>query len=82
MVQTLPDSLTPLLTSYGREIIRIRGKLFNKRSVVKKMDDDADYIPKSARASKFEITASQAVKDDKSDRIEFLQQQVLQAKKH
>ena len=79
-LETLPTSLEPIISHYGRQLITCRSKLYNKRSMQKKMKDDKEYIPKSAKATDFEPTLSKAAKDEHSDRLDFLNSQVEQAK--
>ena len=79
-VLSLPDALAPILHHFGSEMIQTKSRLFNKQSALKKMQDDNDYIPKSARASSFKITVSKATADANQNRLQFLQQQVEQAK--
>ena len=43
------------------------------------MEDDAKYIPRSAKATDFQITLSASAKEDK-ERVSFLEQQIQQAK--
>lgn len=79
-IESLPDNLAQIAKHFGNQLIRLRAKLFNKTAVSKRMQDDADYIPKSARASDFEITTSKAAVEKYTERIELLNQQVAQAK--
>ena len=79
-LESLPDNLAELAKYFGNNLIRLRAKLFNKIAVSKRMEDDADYIPKSARTSNFEISTSKAAAEKNSERIEILQQQIDQAK--
>ncbi len=80
-VTSLPTALQDLLLYYGRLIIEIRSKIHNKLSVKKRMEEESDYIPKSARASDFKITLSKSTAAAISpERLDFLQQQVDQAK--
>jgi len=79
-IESLPDNLAELARHFGTNIIRLRAKLFNKIAVSKRMNDDEEYIPKSARASDFEITTSKAAAEEYPERIELLNQQVAQAK--
>ena len=79
-IESLPDNLAQIAKHFGNQLIRLRAKLFNKTAVSKRMQDDTDYIPKSARASDFEITTSKAAAEKYTERIELLNQQVAQAK--
>ena len=79
-LETLPTSLEPIISHYGRQIITCRSKLYNKRSMQKKMADDKEYIPKSAKATDFKPTLSKAAEDDNAVRLEFLNAQVEQMK--
>jgi len=78
-VESLPESLAPIVNHYGRQIIDIRSKIFNKTNIHTKMENDDDYIPKSAKASAFKITVSKAAAE-KTEKIEFLEGQLAQAK--
>ena len=46
---------------------------------MQRMEDDAKYIPRSAKATDFKITLSAGAKEDK-ERVSFLEQQIQQAK--
>lgn len=78
-VVSLPPSLQPLILHFGRKIIQIRSKLQGKTAIGKRMEDDPDYVPRSARASDFKLTVSKKAAED-TTRVEFLQGQVDQAK--
>lgn len=77
-VESLPNSLHPILLHYGTKIIECRSKLFNKQNMKKKLEDEPAYIPKSARATAFKVTLSK--KAAESDRGDFLEQMAAQAK--
>ena len=47
--------------------------------MMQRMEDDAKYIPRSAKATDFKITLSAGAKEDKQ-RVSFLEQQIQQAK--
>jgi hypothetical protein len=79
-VESLPTSLHKLIRHYGRKIIEVRSKLHNKKQIALKMDSDSNYVPRSAKATDFKITVSNAAMED-AEKIEFLQAQVDQAKK-
>ena len=46
---------------------------------MQRMEEDAKYIPRSAKATDFKITLSAGEKEDK-ERVSFLEQQIQQAK--
>ena len=46
---------------------------------MQRMEDDAKYIPRSAKATDFKITLSAGAKEDE-ERVSFLEQQIQQAK--
>ena len=79
-VESLPASLHKIILHYGKKIINIRSKLHNKKQIESAMASDENYIPKSARASDFKITLPKAAMEN-TERIEFLQNMVDQAKK-
>lgn len=79
-IESLHSSLHPLLHHFGRKIIEVRSKAFNKCKMKKKLEEDPTYIPKSCRASDFKITLSKAAIDSSSERVTFLEGQANQAK--
>ena len=80
-VESLPPSLHKVILHYGRQIIEVRSKLHNKKQIASKMGTDDTYIPRSAKASDFTITLSKAATEDDTEKIDFLQSQVDQAKR-
>jgi hypothetical protein len=78
-VESLPTSLHKIILHYGRKIIEVRSKLHNKKQIAGKLNSDSNYIPKSAKATEFKITVSNAAMED-AEKIEFLQNMVEQAK--
>ena len=46
---------------------------------MQRMEEDAKYIPRSAKATDFKITLSAGAKEDE-ERVSFLEQQIQQAK--
>ena len=78
-VASLPTSLQPLILHFGNQIITGRCKRYPKKSIMQRMEDDAKYIPRSAKATDFKITLSDCEKQDK-ERVSFLEQQIQQAK--
>ena len=78
-VASLPTRLQPLILHFGNQIITARCKRYAKKSIMQRMEDDAKYIPRSAKATDFKITLSACAKEDK-ERVSFLEQQIQQAK--
>ena len=78
-VASLPTSLQPLILHFGNQIITARCKRYAKKSIMQRMEDDAKYIPRSAKATDFKITLSVGAKEDE-ERVSFLEQQIQQAK--
>ena len=78
-VASLPTSLQPLILHFGNQIITARCKRYAKKSIMQRMEDDAKYIPCSAKATDFKITLSAGTKEDE-ERVSFLEQQIQQAK--
>ena len=78
-VASLPTSLQPLILHFGHQIITARCKRYAKKSIMQRMDEDAKYIPRSAKATHFKITLSAGAKEDE-ERVSFLEQQIQQAK--
>ena len=78
-VASLPTSLQPLILHFGHQIITARCKRYAKKSIMQRMEDDAKYIPCSAKATDFKITLSAGAKEDE-ERVSFLEQQIQQAK--
>ena len=78
-VASLPTSLQPLILHFGNQIITARCKRYAKKSIMQRMEDDAKYIPRPAKATDFEITLSAGANEDE-ERVSFLEQQIQQAK--
>ena len=78
-VASLPTSLQPLILHFGNQIITARCKRYAKKSIMQQMEDDAKYIPRSAKATEFKITLSAGAKEAE-ERVSFLEQQIQQAK--
>ena len=78
-VASLPTSLQPLILHFGHQIITACCKRYAKKSIMQRMEDDAKYIPRSAKATDFKITLSAGAKEDE-ERVSFLEQQIQQAK--
>ena len=78
-VASLPTRLQPLILHFGNQIITARCKRYAKKSIMQRMEDDAKYIPRSAKATDFKITLSAGAKEDE-ERVSFLEQQIQQAK--
>ena len=76
---SLPSSLHPLALHFGNKLISIRSKRITKENIAKGMAKEANYIPKSAKATDFKITLSKGASED-SERVSFLEQQIQQAK--
>ena len=76
---SLPSSLHPLALHFGNKLISIRSKRITKENIAKRMTKEANYIPKSAKATDFKITISKGASED-SERVSFLEQQIQQAK--
>ena len=70
-VASLPTSLQPLITHFGYKIITACSKRYTKESIAQQMEQDTDYIPRSAKASDFKITLSNGAKEDE-ERVSFL----------
>lgn len=79
-VESLPDSVQPLILHYGRELIDVRTKLCNKQSIKQRMSDDANYVPRSVSATKFDLILPKIAQEENPERAEFLVAQVEQAK--
>ena len=78
-VASLPTSIQPLVTHFGHKIIMACCKRYDKDSIVQRMEQDKDYIPRSTNATDFKITLSPDAKEDK-ERVSFLELQIQQAK--
>ena len=76
---SLPSSLHPHALHFGNKLISIRSKCITKENIAKRMAKEANYIPKSAKATDFKITLSKGASED-SERVSFLEQQIQQAK--
>ena len=76
---SLPSSLHPLALHFGNKLISIRSKRITKENIAKRMAKEANYIPKSAKATDFKITLSKGASED-NERVSFLEQQIQQAK--
>ena len=48
-VASLPTSLQPLILHFGNQIITAHCKRYAKKSIMQRMEDDAKYIPRSAK---------------------------------
>ena len=78
-VASLPTSLQPLILHFGNKIITARCKRYTKKSIMQRMEQDTSYVPRSAKATDFNITLSNGAKEDEV-RVSFLEQQIQQAK--
>ena len=78
-VASLPPSLQPLINHFGHKIIMAHCKQYAKESIAQRMEQDKDYIPRSAKATDFKITLSHGAKEDR-ERVSFLELQIQQAK--
>ena len=78
-VASLPTSLQPLILHFGNKIITACCKRYAKKSIMQQMEQDTSYIPRSTKATDFNITLSNGTKEDE-ERVSFLEQQVQQAK--
>ena len=78
-VASLPTSLQPLITNFGHKIITAHCKRYAKDSIAQRMEQDKDYIPRSAKASDFKITLSPGAKEDE-ERVSFLELQMQPVK--
>ena len=78
-VASLPTCLQPLVLHFGHQIITARSKRYAKKSIMQRMEEEAKYIPRSAKATDFKITLSAGAKEDE-ERVSFLEQQIQQAK--
>ena len=76
---SLPSSLHSLALHFCNKLISIRSKCITKENIAKCMANEANYIPKSAKATDFQITLSKGASED-SERVSFLEQQIQQAK--
>ena len=73
-----PMDMQSHMKSLGLEILNHRRDYFNKKNIIKKMEDDASYIPQSAR-NKFKIEFSEATKARVPQRITELEAQAKAA---
>ena len=78
-VTSLRTSLQPLILNFGHKIITARCKQYAKKSIMQRMEQDINYVPRSAKATDFKITLSAGTKEDE-ERVSFLEQQIQQAK--
>ena len=78
-VASLPTSLQPLILHFGNKIITAHCKRYTKKSIMQRMEQDTSYIPRSAKATDFNITLLKGAKEDE-ERVSFLEVQVQQAK--
>ena len=78
-VALLPASLHPLITHFGHKIIMAHCKQYAKESITQRMEQDKNYIPRSAKATDFKITLSNGAKEDE-ERVSFLELQIQQTK--
>ncbi len=67
-IASRPMDMQSHLKSLGLEILNLRRDHFNKKNIVKRMQEDTDYIPKSAR-NKFTLTFSEDTKARAPQRI-------------
>ena len=78
-VASLPTSLQLLILHFGIKIITAHCKQYAKKSIMQRMGQDRSYIPRSAKATDFNITLSNGTKEDK-DRVSFLELQIQKQK--
>ena len=76
---SLPSSLHPLALHFGNKLISIRSKHITKENIAKRSAQEANYIPKSGKATDFKITLSKGASED-NERVSFLEKQIQQAK--
>lgn len=80
-VASLPLSLQQLVRHFGTQVIDLRAKLANKQQLAKRMEEDAAYIPKSAKATNFSISFSRLAQENTTQEDkDFLDTQIQQAK--
>ena len=77
-IASRPMDMQSHMKSLGLEILNHRRDHFNKKNIVKKMEEDASYIPQSAR-NKFTIEFSEATKARAPQRITELEAQAKAA---
>ena len=65
---SLPSSLHPLALHFGNKLISICSKCITNENIAKRMAKEANYIPKSAKATDFKITLSKGASED-SERV-------------
>ena len=78
-VASLPASLQHLITHIGHKIIMAHCKRYAKESIAQQMEQDKNYVPRSAKATDFKIILSNGAKEDE-ERVSFLELQIQQAK--
>ena len=78
-VASLPTRLQPLILHFGNKIITACCKRYAKKSIMQQIEQDTSYVPRSTKATDFNITLSTGAKEDK-ERVSFLEQQIQQAK--
>ena len=72
-VALFPTSLQPRILHFGNKIITARCKRYAKKSIMQRMEKDTSYVPRSAKATDFNITLSNGAKEDE-ERVSFLEQ--------
>ena len=76
---SLPSSLHPLVLYFGNKLISICSKCITRENIAKRMTNEPNYIPKSAKATDFKMILSKGASED-SKRVSFLEQQIQKAK--
>ena len=80
MTALLQDSLQKLSLHFGRKILTTRSKLSTKKNIAKRLEDEATYVPRSAKASSFTLSLSKAAEALDAEKVTFRQGQIDQAR--
>lgn len=77
-IASRPMELQTLMLHHGKEFITLNRAYFNKKNSIKRMNNDADYIPRSAKVE-LQLSCLKSTNERRSERITELQNQANDA---
>ena len=78
-IASRPTELQQLMSYHGKRIIKLQRDIFNKKNTYKKMEDNPDYIPRSAKLN-FQLTFSKETEERDEQRTSNLRERAEEAK--
>ena len=78
-IASRPTELQQLMSYHGKRILKLQRDIFNKKNTYKKMEDNQDYIPRSAKIN-FQLTFSKETEERDEERTSTLRERAEEAK--